>query len=80
MYTIKFNDINKSLDYCLSLLIKHVLTGTLQDCQMIEDAITALREFKIINDALDLYGSSLTSKCILDKKDGCITMEVIDQK
>lgn len=77
MYTIKFNDINKSIEYFEILKEKYINIGNEEECQRIADALKALYEFKIINDALDLYGSSLTLKCVLDKKNGYITMEAI---
>ena len=76
MYSTKFNDINKSIEYFESL--KKIEISNEEICQRIEDALKALYEFKIINGTLDLYGSSLTLKCVLDKKNGYITMEVID--
>lgn len=76
MYSTKFNDINKSIEYFESL--KKIEISNEEMYQRVEDALKALYEFQIINDALDLYGSSLTLKCKLDKKDNYITMEVID--
>lgn len=76
MYSTKFNDINKSIEHFESL--KKIEISNEEMCQRVEDALKALYEFQIINDALDLYGSSLTLKCKLDKKDNYITMEVID--
>ena len=76
MYSTKFNDINKSIEYFENLKKIEISNGEI--CQRIEDALKALYEFQIINNALDLYGSSLTLKCKLDKKDNYITMEVID--
>jgi hypothetical protein len=76
MYSTKFNDINKSIEYFESLKKIEISNGEI--CQRIEDALKALYEFQIINNALDLYGSSLTLKCKFDKKDNYITMEVID--
>lgn len=78
MYSTKFNDINKSIEHFEILKKKYINIGNEEECQRIEDALKALYEFQIINDALDLYGSSLTLKCKLDKKDNYITMEVID--
>lgn len=76
MYSTKFNDINKSIEYFESL--KKIEISNEEMCQRVEDALKALYEFRIINDALDLYGSSLTLKCKLNKKDNYITMEVIN--
>ena len=76
MYSIKFNDINKSIEYFE--ILKKIEISNEEMCQRIEDALKALFEFQNINNALDLYGSSLTLKCKLDKKDNYITMEVID--
>jgi len=77
MHFMKFNDINKSMEYFENLKKKYIEVGNEEECQRIEDALEALYEFKIINDTLDLYGSSLTLKCTLDKKNGYITMEAI---
>ena len=76
MYPIKFNDINKSIEYFE--ILKKIEISNEEICQRIEDVLKALFEFQIINNTLDLYGSSLTLKCKLDKKDNYITMEVID--
>lgn len=76
MYSIKFNDINKSIEYFE--ILKKIEISNEEICQRIEDVLKALFEFQIINNTLDLYGSSLTLKCKLDKKDNYITMEVID--
>lgn len=76
MYPIKFNDINKSIEYFE--ILKKIEISNEEICQRIEDALRALYEFQIINNTLDLYGSSLTLKCKLDKKDHYITMEAID--
>lgn len=76
MYSIKFNDINKSIEYFE--ILKKIEISNEEICQRIEDALKALFEFQNINNTLDLYGSSLTLKCKLDKKDHHITMEAID--
>lgn len=76
MYPIKFNDINKSIEYFE--ILKKIEISNEEMYQRVEDALKTLYEFQIINDTLDLYGSSLTLKCKLDKKDNYITMEVID--
>lgn len=76
MHSIKFNDINKSIEYFE--ILKKIEISNEEMCQRVEDALKALYEFQIINDTLDLYGSSLTLKCKLDKKDHYITMEAIN--
>ena len=77
MHSIKFNDINKSVEYFENLKKKYIEVGNEKECQRIEYALESLYEFKMINYTIDLYTSSLTLKCTLDKNNDYITMEAI---